>query len=63
MNLSTLIILIILIALVILIIRSMIKDKRNGKSSCGGNCGACGSNSLCRDASSLYDEYKKQKSK
>ena len=47
-----------LLAVVGLIIRSMIRDKKNGKSSCGGSCGSCGSHSLChRD---LYKEYKKQ---
>jgi len=24
-----------------LVIRSMIRDKKAGKSSCGGNCGSC----------------------
>ena len=42
MNLSTFIILIVLIGIVTLSIRSMIKDKKSGKSSCGGNCGAAG---------------------
>ena len=39
------------IALVVtLLIRSMIRDKKAGKSSCGGNCascGACGGCSTC----------------
>ena len=35
--------LIAVIALVVsLLIRSMIRDKKAGKSSCGGNCASCG---------------------
>lgn len=32
----------ILVIVVGLIIRKMYKDKKNGKGSCGGNCGKCG---------------------
>ncbi len=36
------------LALVVgLIVRGMIRDKKAGKSSCGGNCGDCG---LCKFA-------------
>ena len=31
-----------------LAVRSMVMDRRAGKSSCGGNCGTCG---LCREHS------------
>lgn len=32
-----------LLAVVVLIVRSMIKDKKNGKSlQCGGDCSHCG---------------------
>ena len=55
MNLSTFIILIVLIGIVTLSIRSMIKDKKIGKSSCGGNCGACGA---CSHGISLCDNSK-----
>ncbi len=40
-NISTLIIGIVLAIIVGLVIYSMIKDKKNGKSSCGGNCKGC----------------------
>ena len=65
MNLSTFIILIVLIAIVVLIIRSMIKDKKSGKSSCGGNCVACGAcphGSLCDNSKLLLvkDSKKEQ---
>lgn len=40
---GTAIVLVVLIGTVAFVIRSMIKDKRAGKSlQCGGNCGACG---------------------
>lgn len=40
------IIIIAVLAVVVgLIIRTMIRDKKAGKSSCGGNCGECG---LCK---------------
>ena len=40
------IIIIAVLAVVVgLIIRAMIRDKKAGKSSCGGNCGECG---LCK---------------
>ncbi len=45
------IVLIAVVALIVgLLIRGMIRDKKAGKSSCGGNCascGACGGCSAC----------------
>lgn len=41
-NLSTILILIVLIAIVTFISLSLIRQKRQGKSSCGGNCAHCG---------------------
>ncbi len=38
---GTVIVLVVLGAIVALIIRSMIKDKKSGKSSCGGDCSRC----------------------
>ena len=42
---------IVLIAVIVLItgmlIRSMIRDRKAGKSSCGGNCASCGACSKC----------------
>ncbi|MBP5306088.1 MAG: FeoB-associated Cys-rich membrane protein [Lachnospiraceae bacterium] len=40
-NLGTIVVSLILILAVVLIIRSMINDKKQGKSSCGGNCAGC----------------------
>ena len=40
--------LILVIALVVgLLLRSMIRDKKAGKSSCGGNCADCGACGGC----------------
>ena len=40
-NLGTIIVSILLILAVAGIILSMVKDKKQGKSSCGGNCAHC----------------------
>lgn len=58
MNLSTAIVLCVLLIVVALAIKSIRDDKKNGKSSCGGDCGGCG-NSLCHHSTTLFDEYKK----
>lgn len=50
-NLGTIIVCLILIAIVAAIIYSMIKDKRSGKSSCGGSCSSCPMGSACRSGS------------
>lgn len=38
---GTLIVLVALGAVVALIVRSIVKDKKSGKSSCGGDCSKC----------------------
>lgn len=40
-NLGTILISIVLIALVAVIIRTMIRDKKMGKSTCTGSCASC----------------------
>lgn len=47
-NVATIIICIILIFIVAGIIISMIKNKKNGKHSCGCNCGGCSMNCSSR---------------
>ncbi|MDY6314861.1 MAG: FeoB-associated Cys-rich membrane protein [Clostridia bacterium] len=52
-NLATIIVMSVLILITALIIAHMIRSKKNGKSSCGGNCGGCSCenrryDSLCR---------------
>ncbi len=39
---GTLVVAGVLVVLVALIIAHMIKDKKNGKHTCGGDCGSCG---------------------
>ena len=41
-NYLTIIIIAVLVLIVALIIRSLVKDKKSGKSSCGGDCSSCG---------------------
>ena len=41
---GTVIVALVLLAAVGLIVYSMVKDKKKGKSSCGGNCAHCGMN-------------------
>ena len=43
MNLGTFLILLVVVAVVGLIIWGMVKDKRAGKPTCGGDCSHCGS--------------------
>ena len=38
---GTLIVFVVLGAVVALIVRSIVKDKKSGKSSCGGDCSKC----------------------
>ena len=46
-NLSTILITLVLIAIVVLIIRSLICQKKQGKSSCGCNCAHCAMHGQC----------------
>lgn len=47
MNPGTLVILLVLIAVVGGIVYKMVRDRRSGKKSCGGNCGACTMGGFC----------------
>ena len=47
-NIGTIIILFVLVAVVTGIIFVMIKDKKQGKSSCGGNCAHCKMCTACK---------------
>ncbi len=40
-NIGTIAVGLVLLAVVILIVRIMMRDKKQGKSSCGGNCASC----------------------
>lgn len=41
-NLANLLVCALLLLVVGLVIRTMFRDRKAGKSSCGGNCGSCG---------------------
>lgn len=56
-NLSTILVSLVIVAAIVLAVRSIKKDKANGKSSCGGNCRSCGS--LCNSKSDLVDNYRR----
>lgn len=55
---GTVLVLLILIGIVALIIYSMISDKKEGKSSCGGNCASCGNACNCH-GSTTQEHHKK----
>ncbi len=46
-NVGTIVISLILIGIFALIIKSMIRDKKKGKSSCGCNCAHCAMAGAC----------------
>ena len=48
-NIGTIVVGLVLLAVVILIVRIMIRDKKQGKSSCGGNCASCGACGCCHN--------------
>ena len=46
-NLGTMLICAVLIVIVALIVRSLVRQKRQGKSSCGCNCAHCARHGAC----------------
>ena len=48
-NIGTILISLLLLEAVALIIRSMMRDKKQGKSSCGGNCAGCAACGACHN--------------
>ncbi len=47
-NLGTIVVIAILAVIVFFAVRSIVKDKKNGKSSsCGGNCAGCAMGGSC----------------
>ena len=47
-NLGTIVVSIILVVIVAFAIRRIVKDRKDGVSSCGGNCAHCKMCSSCR---------------
>ncbi len=48
-NIGTIIVSAVLIAIVALVITVMVRDKKKGKSPCGGKCSGCPSANACHD--------------
>ena len=46
-NLGTIIITVVLVAILATIVVKLVRDKRKGKSSCGGNCAHCAMGGSC----------------
>lgn len=46
-NLGSIVVFLILVSIVTAVIYKMIKDRKNGISSCGGNCAKCGMCGSC----------------
>ena len=46
-NLVNIILIAVLVLIVTLLIRGMIRDKKAGKSACGGSCASCGACGGC----------------
>ena len=44
MNLPTILVTLVIAAVFVLIVIREIRSRKNGKPSCGGNCGSCGGN-------------------
>lgn len=54
MSWGTIIVLAVVIAVAAAIIFKMVKDKRSGKSSCGGDCAHCGGCSACSSQNNTH---------
>jgi len=46
-NLINIVLIVLIAAITGLLIRSLIRDRKAGKSSCGGNCASCGACGGC----------------
>ncbi len=53
-NLSTILISIALLAIVVLIIRGLVRQKKQGKSSCGAGCAHCAMHGQCHHSQPLF---------
>lgn len=60
MNLSTFLVLLVVCACASLAIRSIYKDKKSGRSSCGGSCGHCENHAMCENPKAFFDKIKKE---
>ena len=53
-NLINLVLIALIAVITGLLIRSLIRDKKAGKSSCGGNCASCGACAGCGSCSAAH---------
>ena len=54
-NLVNIILIAVLVLIVTLLIRGMIRDKKAGKSACGGSCASCGACGSCGKCAATPD--------
>lgn len=47
-NIANIVVILIIAAIVTAVVVKMVRDKRQGKSSCGCGCGGCPSSESCR---------------
>lgn len=59
MTWGSIVVLVIIAALVAAVIAKMIKDKKDGKPSCGGDCSSCGG--ACGACRNIDQETKKRR--
>ncbi len=57
-NLGNIVVILIVAAIAALAVRSLIRDKRAGKGSCGGNCSACSLGAACTQTPPAADVRK-----
>lgn len=60
MNFSTFVVLLCVCFICFLAARSIYRDKKAGKSLCGGNCGDCGHGCACGKSDELFDKIRKE---
>ncbi len=63
MTWGTVLVLVIIAALVVAVVIKMIRDKKNGKSSCGGDCSSCGGACGCCGTSAISGDDSAEKKK
>ena len=63
MTWGTVLVLVIIAALAAAAVIKMIRDKKNGKSSCGGDCSSCGGACGCCGTSAISGDDSAEKKK
>lgn len=53
--LATILVSLLLLVIIGLAIASIVRDRRQGKSSCGGNCGHCPAGGACHQFDKIAD--------